>query len=137
MIKRLAHINLISTDLARSEHFYCDILGLKRAFSFYKDDQLFGFYLGTGEMTFIEIFVQPNPANRDNPLIRHFCLEIDDIDGFIADVRAKGGEITDKKLGSDNAWQAWMTDPDGVSIEVMMYTPESSQYTGADCRVNW
>ncbi len=137
MIKRLAHINVISNDLAQSEYFYCEVLGLKKAFNFYKDDQLFGFYLAVGETTFIEVFIDSQPASQQNPLIRHLCLEIDDIDAVIASVRAKGWMITDKKLGTDHAWQAWITDPSGVSIEVMQYTEQSSQYTGADCRVDW
>lgn len=137
MIKRLAHINLISGDLARSEHFYCHVLGLKKVFSFYKDGELFGFYLALGDMTFIEIFIDHSPSSQTNPIIRHLCLETDNIDAMIADVRGKGWHITDKKLGADQAWQAWITDPDGVTIEVMQYTPESSQYTGADCTVDW
>lgn len=137
MIKRLAHINIGSNNLAESEHFYCDILGLKKAFDFSKNDQPFGFYLATGEMTFIEVFIQSDPANYDRPIIKHLCLEVEDLDEVIASVRGKGWEITDKKLGVDQSWQAWITDPSGVRIEVMQYTPESSQYTGRACVANW
>ncbi len=137
MIKKLAHANIISHDLAASEHFYCEILGLKKAFEFYKNEELFGFYIATGDLTFIEIFVQQEPANTERPLIRHLCLEVEDIDTVISDIRSKGWEITDKKQGSDQSWQCWITDPDGVRLELMEYTDTSSQYTGADCIVTW
>ena len=45
MIKTLAHICILSKDLNRSLDFYCGALGLKRHFDFFKDGDLFGFYL--------------------------------------------------------------------------------------------
>ncbi|MBN1562442.1 MAG: VOC family protein [Anaerolineae bacterium] len=137
LIKRLAHLNIISTDLAASEHFYCTILGLEKAFEFHKEGELFGFYIKTGDMTFIEIFTSDEAAKVERPLIHHLCLETDDLDAVIASVRAQGGAITDKKRGTDQSWQAWTTDPNGVAIEIMQYTEDSSQYTGRDCIVNW
>lgn len=137
MIKRLAHICIGANNLDESEHFYCDILGMKKGFEFIRDDRRYGFYIEAGETTFIEIFTQEHAANYDRPIIRHLCLETDDIDGVIARARGMGWEITDKKMGGDKSWQCWITDPSGVSIEIMQYTPESSQYTGSPCIVDW
>jgi catechol 2,3-dioxygenase-like lactoylglutathione lyase family enzyme len=137
LIKRVAHICIGSKNLAESEHFYCDVLGLKKGFEFHKEGALYGFYIQAGEMTFIEVFIQQDEPNYERPIIRHLCLEVEDLDALIAHVRSKDWKITDKKFGCDNSWQAWITDPSGVSIEVMQYTPESSQYTGAPCEVNW
>ena len=55
----------------------------------------------------------------------------------IAAIRAKGWPIGDKKLGGDNAWQAWTADPSGIPIELMQYTAQSSHFTGAPCPVTW
>ena len=136
MIKQLAHINILSDDLAKTEEFYCGLLGMKKGFEFLKDGKLFGFYLETGENTYIEVF-QSGAFDCNRPLIHHLCLEVDDLDAVIADVRSKGGEITDKKMGGDKSWQAWMRDPAGVNIELMQYTAESSQFTGNPCIVDW
>ena len=38
-----------------------------------------------------------------------------------------GVTVTDKKLGSDNSWQAWLSDPDGNRIELHQYTAQSLQ----------
>ncbi len=137
MIKRLGHICIGADNLAESLHFYCNVLGLEKTFDFTKNGELYGFYVAVGEMTFIEVFTQEDAANHDRPIIKHLCLEVEDIDDVIAQVRARGGEITEKKKGGDESWQAWMTDPSGVSIEVMQYTAESSQLTGRPCPVDW
>jgi glyoxylase I family protein len=112
-------------------------LGMKKSFEFLKDGELYGFYVEAGETTFIEIFIQEQEANYERPIMRHLCLETEDLDAVIDSVRAKGWEITDKKMGCDQSWQAWITDPSGVTIEIMQYTAESSQFTGKPCIVNW
>ncbi|OGV68596.1 MAG: hypothetical protein A3K19_11515 [Lentisphaerae bacterium RIFOXYB12_FULL_65_16] len=45
--------------------------------------------------------------------------------------------VTDKKLGADQSWQFWVTDPGGVRIEFHQHTENSSQRTGKDCIVTW
>jgi catechol 2,3-dioxygenase-like lactoylglutathione lyase family enzyme len=135
--KRLAHINIGADDLQASEKFYCDVLGMEKTFEFIKEGKPYGFYVNAGNDTYIEVFINEVAVNRERPLLRHICLEVEDIDKAIEEVRGNGWKIGDKKLGCDNSWQAWMKDPSGVDIEVMQYTPESSQFTGAPCNVNW
>ncbi|MDE2776057.1 MAG: VOC family protein [Chloroflexota bacterium] len=130
MFKRLAHVCIGATDLAATEHFYIDLLGMDKAFDFYRDDRQIGFYLRAGESTFIEVFVEPGAPQEERPLIRHFCLEVDDLEGAIAALKSKGIEVSEKKLGGDGAWQAWITDPAGIRIELMQYGQASSQFSG-------
>lgn len=137
MFKRLGHICIGANDLAQSEHFYCDLLGMEKVFDFVKDDQPFGFYARAGEMTFIEVFVQTETANLERPIMKHFCLEVADIDAAIKAIKRKGIAITDKKQGGDHSWQAWITDPSGVQIELMQYTDASSQLNGNPVIVDW
>jgi len=137
MIMRLAHVCIGSNDLAATEHFYCEILDMEKGFEFIKDGKPFGFYIKTGELTFIEVFQQGEEANYERPIIKHLCLQVDDIDAIIADVRSKDYEITDKQFAGDNSYQCWITDPSGVSIELMQYTEESSQLTGNPVQVTW
>lgn len=137
MIKQLAHINIGAPDLAAAEHFYCKILGMEKGFEFLKDGELYGFYAKAGENTYIEIFIQEKAVKQEEPIIKHLCLEVEDIDAAIASIRNKGWKISDKKMGGDQAWQAWITDPGGVSIELMQYTEESSHFTGKPCIVDW
>ncbi|MES0361608.1 MAG: VOC family protein [Anaerolineales bacterium] len=137
MIKQLAHINIGSYDLSASENFYCNVLGMEKTFEFIKDGELYGFYAGAGNTTFVEVFIEENEIGDMPTIIRHLCLEVEDLDATIAEIRMNDWEITDKKFGSDNSWQAWITDPSGVEIELMQYTEESSQFTGKPCDVDW
>ena len=137
MIKQLAHINIGSYDLSASENFYCNVLGMEKTFEFIKDGELYGFYAGAGNTTFVEVFIEENEIGDMPTIIRHLCLEVEDLDATIAEIRMNDWEIADKKFGSDKSWQAWITDPSGVEIELMQYTEESSQFTGKPCDVDW
>ena len=137
MIKSLAHLCILSKDLSRSLDFYCGALGLKRHFDFFKEGELFGFYLQLAPGQFIEIFKAGPNAEIRSQRIHHFCLEVDDIDALREKLTRHGVEVTPKKLGCDQTWQCWCKDPDGVDFEFQQYTPESSQTTRADCIVDW
>jgi lactoylglutathione lyase/glyoxylase I family protein len=137
MIKQIAHICIFAQDLAATEKFYCEILGLERGFDFLKNGELYGFYIKLGENTYLEFFNEVGKEGTERPLIHHLCLEVEDLDSAVESLKAKGVEVTNIKKGGDNSYQAWITDPSGVRIELMQYTPESSQFTGNPCIVDW
>jgi len=128
MIKALAHACFTASDLDASMAFYVDKLGLKHAFDFTNDEgRRFGVYLHIGGRSFIELFEgEPGDPNAKTPY-RHLCLEVEDVEAAVEELRAKGVEVTDATLGSDNSWQAWLSDPDGNRIELHGYTAESAQ----------
>lgn len=130
MIKRLAHVCIGATDLAETEDFYRDALGMDKAFDFFRAGQQIGFYLKAGESTFIEVFVENGETPIERPLIKHFCLEVEDLDAVCDALNSKGIEVSATKLGGDGAWQSWITDPSGVRIELMQYGEDASQFSG-------
>jgi lactoylglutathione lyase/glyoxylase I family protein len=134
MITRLAHLCILTTDLKLTESFYCDALGLERGFTFEKDGSPYGFYVKLGNNSFIEVF-KGDPGEVGN--INHLAIETDDIARVISRLRKYGFEATDKKLGGDNTWQSWSTDPGGVRIEFQQYTEDSMQFNGGGCKVDW
>ena len=137
MIKTLAHVCLFAMDLNRSLYFFCGALGLRRHFDFFKDGELFGFYLQIDANHFIEIFKAGTEENASHPRIHHFCLEVDNLDALRDRLLQRGIKVTAKKLGCDQTWQCWCQDPDGTDVEFQQYTPESSQFTGKACIVDW
>ncbi len=132
MITRLAHICLQVKDIHRSIAFYRDALGFPIAFIFEKDSELQGAYFALGDRSFLEVFEEKEPAG-----ITHFCLETDDIDGFIATATSRGVACTPKELGGDHTWQTWLRDPDGNAFEVHQYTERSMQFHGGVCQITW
>ena len=58
----------------------------------------------------------------------HLCLEVDDTFAAVKNVRDSGYPIDiEPKQGSDFNWQAWITDPNGIRIELMQIMPDSPQ----------
>ena len=129
-IKRLAHVCLGANDLAAAEDFYVRKLGMELAFEFFRAGQRIGFYVKAGEDTFIEIFADSDGRAGERPLIKHFCLQVEDLDSLVSTLAERGVKVSGKKLGADNAWQAWITDPSGIRIELMQYSEDSTQFTG-------
>ena len=128
MITALAHVCFIVRDLDASFAFYRDALGLASAFDFTDaEGKRFGAYLHVGGRSFIELFQgQPQPK-AEGQSYQHICLEVDDIHATVADLRARGVAVTDPVIECDHSWQAWLTDPDGNSIELHHYTAASLQ----------
>jgi glyoxylase I family protein len=136
-VKQVAHVCMMTHDLAASEHFYCDVLGLNKAFEFSKNGERIGFYIETGARTWIEVFHHREAPFPTYGAINHFCLEVTSIDEAIRKIRAKGVEITDKKYGVDDTWQAWTRGPSGERIEHFEYTAKSAQFKGGDRIADW
>jgi glyoxylase I family protein len=128
MITGVAHICLRVADLDRAVKFYTETLGLAPAFDFRKaDGTRFGQYVHVGGRNFIELFSADLAVPAEGQSFGHFCLEVEDIEGTVRTLRDRGVQVSDVKFGGDNAWQAWLSDPDGIRIELHGYTPESNQ----------
>jgi lactoylglutathione lyase/glyoxylase I family protein len=129
MIKALAHICFHVADIDKSLAFYTGKLGLEHAFDLNDGDgNRFGSYIHTGSRSFIELFQRDLAEKAEGQSFTHMPLEVDDIEAAVADLRAKGVEVSDHVLAFDHNWQAWLTDPDGNSIELHGYTPKSDQF---------
>ncbi len=128
MIMGLAHVCFTVSDLDASQVFYCDKLGLRHAFDFVRDDGArYGMYLHVGGRNFVELFTGELAEPAEGQAYRHLCLEVDDMEAAAEELRRRGVEVSDVKLGGDQSYQAWLTDPDGNRIELHQYTPDSWQ----------
>jgi catechol 2,3-dioxygenase-like lactoylglutathione lyase family enzyme len=128
MIKALAHVCFHVRDLKRAEEFYCGKLGFRHAFEYFNDKgQPFGVDLHIGGRQFLELFRSEVTPAAPAQGYRHLCLEVDDMPATVADLRAKGIEVTDPGPGTDGSIQAWLKDPDGNQLELHCYTPRSKQ----------
>ncbi|HEX5795871.1 MAG TPA: VOC family protein, partial [Geminicoccaceae bacterium] len=58
----------------------------------------------------------------------HFCLGVDDIDVVVDGLTKAGIPLTtEKKMGADYNFQAWIEDPDGNRIELMQMAESGLQ----------
>ena len=136
MIRQLAHTCFTTYDLDATLHFYRDILGLPVTFRFLRNDEVIGCYFSCGGNTFLECFLRPGGEEAIGA-IKHFCLEVEDIDALENTLTQAGVPVRGKRQGADHTFQLWCTDPNGIDIEFQQYGPESCQLRGTDCLVNW
>jgi lactoylglutathione lyase len=133
MVTGIAHLALTVKDMERSLDFYTRVLGFKKAFEM--PDRTTGapwiVYLHINGDQFLELFYH---GEKDTPWdaslrgFNHICLKIDDLKSMVKQIENAGWKI-DKELkqGGDKNLQAWITDPDGVRVELMQISPESPQ----------
>ena len=133
MIKGIGHVAFKVTDMEKSLHFYCDILGGKKAFSMDRDGKPWIQYVALADGVFIELFYDGTPRtekNDDEHLtgFLHTCIEVDDIYEIAEQIKKNGGAMfVEPMKGCDNNYQAWVIDPDGNRIEFMKLEPDSPQ----------
>jgi glyoxylase I family protein len=137
-VRQIAHVCIFAHDLDETRRFYEEVLGLDIAFNFLRDGKVFGFYLNAGGRTHVEVFRKDGTAFAETDQINHLCLEVESIDNAIAHFRSLGVEPTrPKKKGCDDTFQCWLTDPNGVKVEIFEYTDRSAQFTGGDRVADW
>lgn len=132
MITGVAHIAFRVANMERSLAFYCGVLGLKELTRLNRDDgSLWLIYLNAGNGTIIELFpggVATPPTDPQALGYAHFSLGVDDMHETLAEMRARGlKEEGEPKRGADGNLGFWVTDPDGIRIELMEMSADSIQ----------
>jgi len=118
-ILELNHVAIHITDVARSADFYQRVLRLepipRPAFSFPGA----WFRLGANqELHLIANYGAPFSTNNRN---NHFALRVDDLDKWEQHLRGVGANFAPRKRRPDGAWQVFLQDPDGQTVE--LFTP--------------
>jgi len=113
-ISQLDHCSVLITDVARSRHFYRDMLGLKeiappRTFDFV----VLWFDFGGGQTLHLLLKPQPDAISP-----RHFALHVDDAQAAHAHCRERGIAI-EETTPIPHCDRFFIRDPDGNRIEMI------------------
>lgn len=117
MLLSLGHVTVLSADLARTERFYCDLLGLRVGPRPAIPLPGRWFYLGDEAVVHVlplENVVTPPPQGT----IDHFAFNATDRPGFERRLQAAGQPFESRRLADSDTWQIFLTDPDGARVEV-------------------
>lgn len=140
MIKQLAHVCFFSDNPEALLSFYQDVMEFPIRFDMKLiDGRPFGWYLDTGNRTFVEIFDQRGAVSQwggevvalkenANNRYKHLCFEVESLESFRQSLLDKGIDVGPITKGIDNSFQCWTKDPDGNTIELMEYTADSMQF---------
>jgi catechol 2,3-dioxygenase-like lactoylglutathione lyase family enzyme len=135
MVVRLAHVCIETADFGPTEEFY-SYLGINRQFEFRnKQNELVGVYLTIGETTYIEIIKVKHPKSEGN--MRHFALQVEDVDATRELLMSKDVKVTEKELGIDHTLMVTCHDPNDNFIEFHQYTDKSMQQHGGVCEIDY
>jgi lactoylglutathione lyase len=116
MLTGVAHVAFRVANLERSLDFYCGKLGLREAFRLEREGRPSPWivYLQLAENAFIELFPVPNDvvAQPTRGWYHHAWRSTTSLDRM--SVPREDGDLWQPRLGVDNNWQYWVTDPTGI-----------------------
>ncbi len=131
MIKGIGHIAYNVLDMNKSLHFYCEVLGLEKAFEIHDEqDNPWIVYIKINKNQFIELFYTHDEKIKERPVIgySHLCFEVDDIYIMKEQLIAHNIKLdVDIIQGKDKNLQCWVKDPDGNPIEFMQISENAPQ----------
>jgi lactoylglutathione lyase/glyoxylase I family protein len=136
-VKQVAHVCIFAKDLEETKAFYADVLGMDVVFNFTRDGKVFGYYLGAGGRSHVEVFHKEAAEFSEMNQINHMCFEVESMTAAVDHLKARDIAVRGPKKACDDTWQAWVTDPNGVKIELFEYTPRSAQFVGGDRVADW
>jgi catechol 2,3-dioxygenase-like lactoylglutathione lyase family enzyme len=118
MLLSLGHVTVLSTDLERTERFYCDLLGLRVGPR--PAIRIPGCWLYLGDQPVLHVLARQAAAPPDvaEPVIDHFALDAEDRAGFEHRLQAAGQPFESRRLADSGIWQIFLTDPDGARVEL-------------------
>jgi catechol 2,3-dioxygenase-like lactoylglutathione lyase family enzyme len=120
-VKRMGHLALNTSDLARSEQFYVGLFGLR---TFRRTDRELFLRCGADYLTIRELPARKEgylPAPGDEVGLDHLGLAVapEDFDAVLQQVRAAGVRVTRGPISHNGGGRSfYCLDPDGNCVEV-------------------
>ena len=120
-VKRLGHVALNSSDLARAEKFYVGLLGLR---AFRREDHQLFLRCGDDYLTIRELPARKEgylPAPADEVGLDHIGLAVapEEFDQALAQVKAAGVRLVRGPIAHNGGGRSfYCLDPDGNCVEI-------------------
>ncbi len=128
-ITHMQHYMVLSKDLEKTRHFYCDVLGLRTGD---RPPFLFkGLWIYAGDVACIHVAERAsydetsrtgaNPANPDDHgsgSVDHIAFAATDYDEMVARFNSHGVKYRATQVPGKPLRQLFVFDPDGIQIEI-------------------
>jgi catechol 2,3-dioxygenase-like lactoylglutathione lyase family enzyme len=123
-ITSVAHIAIYVHDIAQARAFYHDFLGYDEPYHLDNPDGSLSLtFFKINERQYIEVF--PEKA-ADTDRLYHISLETDDAEAMRRYLAAQGVKVPDQvSVGRIKNQNFNITDPDGHTVEIVQYMPDS------------
>jgi len=124
-VHRIDHVNLNSSDVARTCAFYVDVLGFEAR----PMDSVFagsrGAWLYLDGQAFVHLAARAPQASPDVPLVDHFALSASDLESMRQRLSEAGVAFRESAIPKLGLHQIFIQDPDGVKIELNFASQEA------------
>ncbi len=123
-ITGVAHMSIFVHDIEKSRAFYHDFLGYEEPYHLDNPDSSLSMtFFKVNERQYIEVVVE-KAAGTDR--LNHIALETDDIESLRRALASKGVKVPEKaSVGRIKNQNFNITDPDGHTVEIVQYMPDS------------
>jgi catechol 2,3-dioxygenase-like lactoylglutathione lyase family enzyme len=123
-ITGIAHMAVYVHDIGKSRVFYHDFLGYDEPYHLDNPDgSLSMTFFKVNERQYIEVFPETAPGTDR---LNHIAIETDDIAGMRRYLADKGVKVPEKPgVGRIKNQNFNVTDPDGHTVEIVQYMPDS------------
>jgi catechol 2,3-dioxygenase-like lactoylglutathione lyase family enzyme len=123
-IKGVAHMAIYVHDIAKARAFYHDFLGYEEPYHLDNPDGTLSMtFFKVNERQYIEVF--PEKAAETDRLY-HIAVETNDIEALRRYLASKGLKVPEKaSLGRIGNQNFNISDPDGHTVEIVQYMPDS------------
>jgi catechol 2,3-dioxygenase-like lactoylglutathione lyase family enzyme len=126
-ITQMQHYMVLSRDLEKTRHFYCDVLGLRTGFRPPFDFE--GLWIYVGDIAVVHVAGQASyektgrlkdaaAGRHGSGSVDHIAFAADNYDELVASFRRHGVEYRATQVPASDLRQLFVHDPDGIQIEI-------------------
>jgi predicted enzyme related to lactoylglutathione lyase len=113
-IKHIAFTVYPVTDMAQARHFYENVLGLALTNNY--EDTWVEYIINTTCFALMDVTKIPAPAKPSADHGGSLSFEVDDLTGFVKELRGRGVQVLADNIESPICWQAYVMDPAGNAV---------------------
>jgi catechol 2,3-dioxygenase-like lactoylglutathione lyase family enzyme len=125
-ITQMQHYMVLSKDLEKTRHFYCDVLGLRTGFRPPFDFE--GLWIYVGDVAVVHVATQTSyevsgrveaaGKRHGSGSVDHIAFSADNYDELVSSFDRHGVKYRATKVPDSDLRQLFVLDPDGIQIEI-------------------
>lgn len=116
-ISTMNHFTILSDDLEKTRHFYCDLFGFKVGARPPFQFPGWWLYAEGGDHAILHVIHQdPLPKQRAG-VLDHMAYTAHDLPGVVETLKKEGIEYELRRIAGGGIWQLFFHDPHGAKVE--------------------
>ena len=115
-VRGMNHFTLLTKDVAATEDFYGDLLGLKAGYR--PPISRPGVWLYAGDDPVLHVIDPVKMPNQPNGVLDHMAFTATGLKDVVAKLNRRGLKYDLRQQGETGAWQLFFHDPNGAKVEL-------------------